>query len=108
MTPGNEAAIDDAGSSGAPSTDWYRVPAEHAAARLGTEPEFGLTDSEARTRLDRYPPHVGGGRGGRSAWRALLAQFGGVLTLVLLAAAVLSVYLGDALDAGAILAIVVL
>ena len=108
MTPGNERAIDGAGSSDAPSTDWYRVPAEHAAARLGTEPEFGLTDSEARTRLDRYGPNVVEDRGGRSAWRVLLAQFTGVLTLVLFVAAVLSVFLGDALDAGAILAIVVL
>jgi Ca2+-transporting ATPase len=40
--------------------------------------------------------------------RALLAQFTGVLTLLLGAAAVLSAFLGDWLDAGAILIIVVL
>ena len=78
-----------------PGTDWYRFPAEHAAARLGTEPGSGLTDSEARKRLDRYGPNVVADRGGRSAWRVLLAQFTGVLTLVLCAAAVLSVFLGD-------------
>ena len=108
MTPGNERANDGTGSSDAPSGDWYRVPAEHAAALLGTEPELGLTDSEARTRLGRYGPNAVEDRGGRSAWRTLLAQFTGVLTLVLLVAAVLSVALGDVLDAGAILAIVVL
>jgi Cation transporter/ATPase, N-terminus len=96
MTPGNERAIDGAARSDAPSTDWYRVPAEDAAARLGTEPEFGLTDTEARTRLDRYGPNVVEDRGGRSAWRTLLAQFTGVLTLVRFVAAVLSVFLGDA------------
>ena len=79
-----------------------RPPVSEAA------PVSGLTDSEARKRLDRYGPNVVADRGGRSAWRALLAQFTGVLTLVLFAAAVLSVFLGDLLDAGAILAIVVL
>ena len=95
-------------STEAASTDWYKVSAEEAATRLGTEPASGLTDSEARERLDRYGPNVVAERGGRSALQALLAQFTGVLTLVLGAAAVLSAFLGDWLDAGAILAIVVL
>jgi P-type Ca2+ transporter type 2C len=95
-------------STDGPSTDWYRVSAEEAAARLGTEPASGLTDSEARKRLDQYGPNVVAERGGRSAGQALLAQFTGVLTLILCAAAALSAFLGDWLDAGAILAIVVL
>jgi P-type Ca2+ transporter type 2C len=90
------------------STDWYRVSAAEAAARLGTDPASGLTDSEARKRLDQYGPNVVAERGGRSAGQVLLAQLTGVLTLVLCAAAVLSAFLGDWLDAGAILAIVVL
>ena len=89
-------------------TDWYRLSVEDAAARLGTAPVSGLTESDARKRLDQYGPNEVADRGGRSAWRVLLAQFTGVLTLVLFAAAVLSVFLGDLLDAGAILAIVVL
>jgi len=92
----------------APATDWYRLPIEDASARLGTAPVSGLTESEARKRLDQYGANEVADRGGRSAWRVLLEQFTGVLTLVLFAAAVLSVILGDLLDAGAILAIVVL
>ena len=99
----NTEARDDA-----PVTDWYRIAAEDAAARLGTPLVSGLAESEARKRLDQYGPNEVADRGGRSAWRLLLAQFTGVLTLVLFAAAVLSVFLGDLLDAGAILAIVVL
>ncbi len=76
--------------------------------RLGTEPRSGLTESEARKRLEQDGPNLVADRGGRSAWQALLAQFTGVLTLVLFAAAVLSLFLGDLLDAGAVLAIVVL
>jgi Ca2+-transporting ATPase len=90
------------------TTDWHRLPIEDAAARLGTTPVSGLAESEARKRLAQFGPNEVADRGGRSAWRVLLAQFTGVLTLVLFAAAALSVFLGDLLDAGAILAIVVL
>jgi Ca2+-transporting ATPase len=87
---------------------WYRLPFEEAAARLRTTPVSGLTESEARKRLDQYGPNEVADRQGRSPWRVLLAQFTGVLTLVLFAAAVLSLFLGDWLDAVAILIIVVL
>ena len=88
--------------------DWHRLSGESAAARLGADPATGLTELEAQKRLDQYGPNEVTDRGGRSPWRLLLAQFTGVLTFVLLAAAVLSAFLGDWLDAGAIAAIVVL
>src|SRR4029453_34768 len=90
------------------TTEWYRLPFDDVAAHLRTAPGPGLTQSEARKRLEQYGPNEVADRGSRSAWHVLLAQFTGVLTLVLFAAAVLSVFLGDLLDAGAILAIVVL
>lgn len=99
----NTEARDDA-----PVTDWYRVAVEDAAARLGTPVVSGLSKSEARKRLDRYGPNEVADSGDRNAWHLLLSQFTGVLTLVLFAAAVLSVFLGDLLDAAAILAIVLL
>src|SRR5688572_28027241 len=92
----------------APVTDWHRITAEDAATRLGTPVVSGLGKSEAHKRLDQYGPNEVADSGGRNAWHLLLAQFTGVLTLVLFMAAVLSVFLGDLLDAGAILAIVVL
>src|SRR5215475_3391600 len=92
----------------APIIDWYRISVEDAEAHFGTSVVSGLTEPEARRRLGEYGPNEVADRGRRTAWRVLLAQFTGVLTLVLLAAAVLSVFLGDLVDAGAILAIVVL
>ena len=62
----------------------------------------GLGKSEARKRLDQYGPNEVADSGGRNAWHLLLAQFTGVLTLVLFVAPVLSVFLGDLLDAAAI------
>ena len=98
----------ETGARDRPVTDWYRIAVEDAAARLGTSLVSGLAKSEAHKRLDQYGPNEVADSGGPSAWHLLLAQFTGVLTLVLIAAAVLSVFLGDLLDAGAILAIVVL
>jgi magnesium-transporting ATPase (P-type) len=77
--PGHEQVIHAAANTDPPGTDWYRFSAEHAAARLGTEPASGLTESDARTRLDEYGPNEVEDRGGRCAWRVLLAQFSGVL-----------------------------
>lgn len=51
--PPAAAARDDASI-----TDWYRVSFEDAAARLGAAPVSGLTESEARKRLDQYGPNV--------------------------------------------------
>jgi magnesium-transporting ATPase (P-type) len=64
----------------AAATEWYRLSVEDSAARLGTAPVSGLTESDARKRLDRYGPNEVADRGGRSAWRVLGAQFTGVLT----------------------------
>ena len=108
MSTSTEPKSDTGARDDAPVTDWYRIAVEDAAARLGTPLVSGLANSEARKRLDQYGPNEVADSGGRNAWHLLLAQFTGVLTLVLLAAAVLSVFLGDLLDAGAILAIVVL
>ena len=86
------------------------VPLRHRGGRgsirdLATS---GLTEAEARRRQSEYGPNEVADQGTPTAWRLVLAQFTGVLTLVLLAAGVLSVVLGDLVDAGAILAIVVL
>jgi P-type Ca2+ transporter type 2C len=89
-------------------TEWHRVHAEDAAAELGTSLVSGLAESEAGRRLDRHGPNEIEDVGSRGAWQTFFAQFTGVLTLVLLAAAGLSIVLGDLLDAGAIAAIVVL
>lgn len=93
---------------GSADHDWSRATAEDTAARLGTRPASGLTEAEAQKRLEEYGPNEVTDRGGHSALQLLLAQFSGVLTLVLFGAAVLSAFLGDFLDAAAILAIVLL
>jgi Ca2+-transporting ATPase len=88
--------------------DWYRLSAADAARQLGTSPTTGLSDAQARQRLAQYGPNEVAERGGPSRWQILVGQLTGVMTVVLFGAAIVSVFLGDLLDAAVILAIVVL
>ena len=68
----------------------------------------GLSAEEAATRLRQHGPNELRETISRPAWRMLLAQFIEPLILILVAAAVLSFFLGDLTEGIAILAIVLL
>ncbi len=97
------------------SDDW--VPLEHtdwsqesstdttAAHESGSA---GLTDEEAASRLARVGSNEIQELAGKSKLSILLAQFRGVLTYVLVAAALISAFLGDWIEAVAIAAIIIL
>lgn len=92
----------------APAPDWHRQSVAEVVSRLGTALGTGLSDAEAGRRLERHGPNEVTETAGRTRIQILLEQLTGVLTLVLIAAAIVSIFLGDVLDAVAILAIVVL
>ena len=86
--------------------DFHAKTAEHVSSALGSQ-ATGLTRDEASHRLDRYgqnrlpePPR-------RSALRRLFSQFHNVLIYVLLGAALITAALGHWIDAGVILAVVI-
>ncbi|MBF0372689.1 MAG: cation-transporting P-type ATPase [Alphaproteobacteria bacterium] len=85
---------------------WAHSPAE-VAHRLGTDPRDGLTDDEARLRLERHGHNRLPEQPPRPAWRQFLDQFKSVLPLVLIAAALLAGVIGDLGDM-AVIAVVVL
>jgi Ca2+-transporting ATPase len=79
------------------------------AERLGTDLRRGLSVAQARARLSEVGANVIRGRQRSAAWRLFLEQFTSMLVVVLLAAAVVSgVFLGAAVDAAVIVAIVIL
>ncbi|MFN3614607.1 MAG: HAD-IC family P-type ATPase [Rubrimonas sp.] len=82
------------------------APAE-ALARLGACAQ-GLTAAEAERRLAEAGPNRLPRRAGRGPLRRLLAQFDNLLIHVLLVAAALSAALGHPVDAGVILAVVLI
>ncbi|HEX7184938.1 MAG TPA: cation-translocating P-type ATPase [Thermoanaerobaculia bacterium] len=89
-------------------SDWHRLEASEAAERLGTDSVRGLDEREAKRRLEEHGPNEIQAAKKISPWAILLAQFKNVLILVLLAAVGLSAFLGHALEAGVIAAIVIL
>ncbi len=81
--------------------------AEEAFAALRSGPE-GLAPEEAAARLAAHGPNELRETISRPAWRMLVAQFAEPMILILVAAAALSLVLGDVTEAIAIFAIVVL
>jgi Ca2+-transporting ATPase len=91
-----------------PDAPWHIATVAQSLERLTADRERGLTEAEAARRLLEYGPNELQERGRKGPWRILADQFAAVLVLVLLAAAIISLMLGDLKNAAAILAIVVL
>jgi len=88
--------------------DWHTLPRQEVAAALATHAERGLDGPDAAARLARHGLNELIEAGAKSPWRILWEQFTAVMVVILIAAAALSLVLGKHLEAGAILAVVVL
>ncbi|HEY3407666.1 MAG TPA: magnesium-translocating P-type ATPase [Propionicimonas sp.] len=82
------------------------TPAGSAPGGLATE--SGLTAAAAAQRLRTDGPNVIGGSGRRTLWAILLAQVSSPLVLILVAASLVSLVVGDDVTAGIILTIIVM
>jgi P-type Mg2+ transporter len=82
-------------------------PAQPAStAPIDSSSPDGLTSAEAALRLRRDGPNALGGEGRRGPAAVLISQFASPLVLILVAASVVSMAVGDRVEAGIILAIV--
>jgi magnesium-transporting ATPase (P-type) len=79
-----------------------------AASASSPAPQTGLTAAEAADRLRADGPNAIGGSGRRTRLSILLAQLASPLVLILVAASLVSLVLGDQVNAAIILPIVVL
>ncbi|MGR2737153.1 cation-translocating P-type ATPase [Billgrantia sp. Q4P2] len=86
---------------------WHALSAEETLDRLDASQE-GLGAEEARKRLERYGPNRLRQDEATPWWRRLLGQFNNVLMLILIVAAIASLFLGNFLDASAILGVVII
>jgi len=80
----------------------WTLSSEKILNSLGTDPENGLTKTEARKRLKQYGANRLRKIKKKSAWTILLNQFKNVIILILAAASVLSFILGDWMEGIAI------
>ncbi|NLF67463.1 MAG: cation-translocating P-type ATPase [Candidatus Anammoximicrobium sp.] len=85
---------------------WHLLSTEEAFSRL-TSTSAGLTAEEAARRLDAHGPNELRETARVSPWQLLLEQFKNILIIILLAATVLSAFLGHAVEAVTIAVIVV-
>src|SRR5512147_605402 len=88
--------------------DWHKTSTDDVLKQLHTTIERGLTQGEAEQRLQKVGLNELVDRGTKNPWKILFEQFTSVMVLILIAAAVISLLVGDLKDAIAILAIVVL
>jgi Ca2+-transporting ATPase len=86
----------------------YRDSAKSLCDALGVDRAHGLASAEAARRLADVGLNALVEQPGKTAWAVLRDQFTAVMMLVLLAAAAISILLGELSDALAILAIVAL
>ncbi|MBN1207644.1 MAG: HAD-IC family P-type ATPase [Myxococcaceae bacterium] len=90
-----------------PSAPWHALPPEAALERTQSASE-GLSEEEARRRLERYGPNVLHRESRNGPLRVLFRQINNPLIWVLLGAAVLAIALGKVTDGLVVLAVVVL
>ena len=95
------------GQSSQPETPWHAQPAGDVLAALNTGPD-GLTAQEAKARKERFGPNRLAAARKRSEILRFLSQFNNVLIYVLLGAAALATIIGHTVDAGVVLAVVLL
>ena len=87
---------------------WHARSVEETFREVNTDPQHGLTTEEARLRLAQFGSNELAERPRPTFWKMLLDQFNNFLILILIAAALLSLVLGEIEETIAIIAIVLL
>lgn len=90
-----------------PSPGWHALPHEEVAGRLGVSPA-GLSAEEAQARLAVHGPNALPEPAGRHPLLRFIAQFNSALIYFLLAGALAALLLGHHVDAGVIIAVVLI
>ncbi|GMU85728.1 MAG: haloacid dehalogenase [Ignavibacteriales bacterium] len=88
-------------------SQWYHSQVKDVFIELQTS-ESGLTAADATQRLDQYGPNALEAEKKEPAWLLLIRQFTSLLIIILFAAAVIAAFMGDIVEAVAIIVIVVL
>ena len=89
-----------------PPRDWHHLPAEEAAKLLESDFATGLSAEEVRRRQKEFGANRLTARRGTPGWRRFLKQFTEPLIYALIAAASITAWLGEYVDAGIIFGVV--
>jgi Na+-exporting ATPase len=86
----------------------HSLSPQRLAEQLRTDVHHGLSSEDAAARLARDGPNSIKGAKGPSLWQIFLAQVANALTVVLIAVAALSFAIQDYIEAGVVVAVIVL
>ncbi len=87
---------------------WHTRNIQDVLLELGSDVSSGLSDEEARSRLEQYGPNRITGQKKKSVFRLFFEQLNSMLIFILVAAAAISVLLGETTDTVIILSVIVL
>ena len=88
--------------------DWHALETEEVLSHLRTLAERGLSMEEVNRRREEFGPNQLAEAPPTTFWQMLWEQFNNFVVIMLIVAAVVSAVLGDYIEAGAIMAIVIL
>ena len=87
---------------------WFSKSIEEVLKELKVDPKQGLSDAEAKARLEKYGPNRLKGKAKKSIFRMLVEQLQDWLIYVLFAAVVITLFMGEYIDAVIILVVIIL
>jgi Ca2+-transporting ATPase len=93
MTVTNDA--DRRAGRPAPDVEWYALSPQEVAARLETDPTHGLTEADARRRLQEHGPNALAEPKPAPVWKQFLKHYREYMQIVLVVAAVVSLLIGE-------------
>src|SRR5258708_39922785 len=87
--------------------NWFALDVADVAARLETDPESGLSKTEAAERLARYGPNEIRGEAPPSVWAVAVGQVRDPMNIMLVAVTAVSLAIGET-STGILIALLVL
>jgi Ca2+-transporting ATPase len=94
--------------SDAPATAWYALTPEDVSKELGVDPDKGLSAAKAAESLKRNGPNALPAEATVPGWKQFLAQYKSYMQIILVAAAIASILIGEFTTGIAVLAITAL
>jgi len=91
-----------------PSREWHALPPREITSTLQTSLEYGLSAEEAKNRLLSLGSNELVAKKDSSALRLFVEQFKSLVTVLLIAAVAIALYLGETLDAIAVGVVILL
>lgn len=87
---------------------WFDAPSQEVLQKLNVNPDVGLSESEAKDRLEKYGENKLASQSKKSLWQLFLSQINDVMIYILLVAAIISAFMHEYSDTIVILLVILI